>query len=186
MSGMVTLAKQFLRRVIEILVLPYALFKIKNLSRDCGLDKLVDFAFRGCYGIIKPAQVESEILELLNISSEAKPKFTLEIGTAGGGTLFLFSRAASEDATIISIDLPGWPFRGYPQWRIPLYKSFALANQQIHLIRANSHNTGTLEQAKAILKGEQVDFVFIDGDHTYQGVKSKTFNCTAPWSRGAV
>jgi cephalosporin hydroxylase len=133
---------------------------------------LVDFAFTGCYGIIKPSQVQNEILELLKILSGTKPKFILEIGTANGGTLFLFSRVASQSATMISVDLPGGPFGGgYPESRIPLYKSFALPNQQIHLIRANSHDRGTLEQVKAVLGGEQIDFLFIDGDHSYEGVK---------------
>jgi predicted O-methyltransferase YrrM len=73
---------------------------------------------------------------------------------------------------MISVDLPGGPGGGgYAQWRIPLYKSFALPNQQIHLIRADSHHRGTLEQVEAILGGEQIDFLFIDGDHSYEGVK---------------
>lgn len=149
----------------------YALFKTRKLDPDCGLDRLVDFAFRD-YGTMKPAQLRSEISELLKILSGTKPKFILEIGTFNGGTLFLFCRVASQSATIISVDLRGGPFGGgYPQWRIPLYKSFALPNQQIHLIRADSHHRGTLEQVKAILGGEQIDFLFIDGDHTYEGVK---------------
>lgn len=183
MRAMIVLARKCLHYVIEIFILPYALFEIKRLNRDCGLNDLVDFAFRGCYGVITPAQVESEILQLLKILSETNPKFILEIGTASGGTLFLFSRVASEDATIISVDLPGGPFgRGYPKWRIPLYKSFALPKQQIHLIRANSRDRGTLEQVKAILEGEQIDFLFIDGDHSYYGV-TRDFGMYGPLVR---
>jgi len=75
-------------------------------------------------------------------------------------------------AKIISIDLPGGPFGGgYPCWKIPLYKSFAKDRQKIYLIRKDSHDLKTLEKVKEILKGEMLDFLFIDRDHSYEGVK---------------
>jgi predicted O-methyltransferase YrrM len=101
-----------------------------------------------------------------------KPKVILEIGTASGGTLFLFSHVASDGATVISIDLPGGRFGGgYPAWRTLLYESFALPGQQLHLLRADSHKRDTLEQVKLILGGREIDFLFVDGDHRYEGVK---------------
>lgn len=39
------------------------------------------------------------------------------------------------------------------------------------LLRADSHKRDTLEQVKAILDGREIVFLFIDGDHTYEGVK---------------
>jgi len=36
---------------------------------------------------------------------KVKPKVILEIGTARGDTLFLFSNVAHEEATLISVDL---------------------------------------------------------------------------------
>ncbi len=102
-----------------------------------------------------------------------KPKVVLEIGTAYGGTLFLFSRVASKDATIVSIDLPGGRFGGgYHVWRLPLYKSFAVSAQRIHLLRGDSHKAETLEQLRAILDRKELDFLFIDGDHNYDGAKN--------------
>jgi predicted O-methyltransferase YrrM len=121
---------------------------------------------------IAPVQVRSELLYLLNILKEIRPRRILEIGTAKGGTLFCFTRVASEDAVIISVDLPGGPFGGgYPSLRTPLYRLFALQNQQILLIRGDSHKMETLNKIKKILNGETLDFLFIDGDHTYDGVK---------------
>ena len=155
------------------LVLPYALLRIKSLNKKkLKFNNLVNFCFCDIRGLIMPAQVQGEILELLRILDKMKPKVVLEIGTAGGGTLFLFSRIASDDTTIISIDLPGGKFGGgYPKWKIPLYKSFARKNSKIHLIRADSHNQETLEKVKNILNDKKIDFLFIDGDHSYQGVK---------------
>ena len=122
--------------------------------------------------LIKPMQIKEEISELLKILDKIKPKITLEIGTANGGILFLFSQVATNDATILSIDLPGGKFGGgYPKWKIPLYKSFARKNQKIHLIRADSHSQETLEKVKNILNGKKIDFLFIDGDHSYEGVR---------------
>jgi len=145
---------------------------IRNFRPRGDLNELVDFVYNHYNGLIRPVQARYEILELLTILDKIKPKSILEIGTAKGGTLFLFTRIASEDACIVSIDMPGGRFGGgYPRWKIPLYKSFALPGQAIHLIRADSHNQMTLEKAKAILGDEGADFLFIDGDHTYDGVK---------------
>jgi len=132
---------------------------------------------------IAPSQIKEEIAQLLNLLAELKPKTLLEVGTASGGTLFLFCQVAEPDATVISVDLPGGPFGGgYPEWRIPLYKSFAKERQRIHLIRADSHDPKTLEIVKRILGDGKLDFLFIDGDHTYEGVK-RDFEMYSPLVR---
>lgn len=96
----------------------------------------------------------------------------MEIGTARGGTLFLWTRAASDDATIISLDLPGGEFGGgYSKKRIPYYKSFAVKQQKIYLIRGNSHDPNLSKKIERELYGSNVDFLFIDADHTYDGVR---------------
>ena len=120
---------------------------------------------------IRPAQVKEEITELLRFLAKHKPKFIVEIGTARGGTLFLFARVLLPDAVVISIDLPGGRFGGgYPEWRKPLYESFAIHKQKIHLILKDSHAPATFNIIKKILGGCKLDFLFIDGDHTYNGV----------------
>ncbi|RLE83564.1 MAG: hypothetical protein DRJ41_04675 [Thermoprotei archaeon] len=63
---------------------------------------------------------------------ELRPKVVLEIGTVRGGILFLFTRVASSDTMLISINLPSSMFSadGYPAWKISLYKSFAKGKQK--------------------------------------------------------
>ena len=122
---------------------------------------------------IAPGQVPSEIEGLLAELAAKKPRIVLEIGTYRGGTLFLFSRVATDDARLISVDLPGGQFGGgYPSWKNPLYESFAKGSQQVRLIRGDSHLRTTMEAAAGLTDGGEVDFLFIDGDHTYEGVKS--------------
>jgi len=145
----------------------------------------LDFAFSfQAFGVsIKPSQVRYEVAKLLEVVAKLKPKVVLEIGTAGGGTLFLFTRVADLEAKIISVDLPGGPFGGgYPRWKIPLYKSFSRGGQKIYLLRRDSHDPRTLEEVKRILDSEKVDFLFIDGDHTYEGVK-RDFEMYSPLVR---
>ncbi len=133
---------------------------------------------------IIPNQVPCEILALLEILVKLKPQRILEIGTERGGTLFLWTYIATEDATIISLDLhPGHYTFGhsYPYWKENVYKNFKFLDQRIHLIRGNSHDLRTLRSVIAVLDG-MLDFLFIDGDHTYEGLK-KDFEMYSPLVR---
>jgi len=145
--------------------------EIKNIN---NISNAVEFAFSFQYLTfsIKVAQVKYEITKLLEILKDLNPKIILEIGTAGGGTLFFFTRIADPEASIISVDLPGGSFGGgYSEWKIPLYQSFTKNGQKIKLLRADSHNPKTFKLVKTVLADKKVDFLFIDGDHTYEGVK---------------
>jgi len=161
--------------VLRIPVATIVSLGLKKASHRCRtVEDLVNllYSFRLSRLIIRPFQVKEEILILLKLLVRVQPRAILEIGTATGGTFFLFSRVASSNATVISVDLPGPPFGGgYSEWRIPLYKSFSWGRQKITLIKADSHNPRTLEAIKEILSDRRLDFLFIDGDHSYEGVK---------------
>jgi predicted O-methyltransferase YrrM len=122
---------------------------------------------------IEPAQVRSEIASLLDLLRAEPPRGILEIGTARGGTLLLFSEVATPDAVIVSVDLPGGAFgSGYGLSRLPLLRSFARQRQHLVLLRRNSHSGSTLAKVKAKLTGRPLDFLMIDGDHTYDGARA--------------
>lgn len=171
---------------LKYVLIPLILREFKHRAKQIySIEEAVDLSFSFNYlnASIAPSQIRWEIVRLLELVAEVRPKVVLEIGTARGRTLFLFTRVADSEATIISVDLPEGPFGGgYPRWKMPLYKSFAKDRQRIHLIRADSHSHITLEKVKSILAGRKIDFLFIDGDHTYEGVK-RDFEMYSPLVR---
>jgi predicted O-methyltransferase YrrM len=149
-----------------------ALITLRKQPQFDNPNDLLDFANDRFGGLIAPFQVRNEILPLLAVVRAQEPKTILEIGTANGGTLFLWTRTAAFDAHLISLDLPGGKFGdGYAVWRIPIYRSFAHNKQRIDLLRGNSHSTLTRSKIVKLLQGKQVDFLFVDAGHTYNDVR---------------
>jgi predicted O-methyltransferase YrrM len=161
-----------LDRILRTLFFGRVVDRMKRTGPVKDLDVLVRLAMRGYWRSISPIQNRQEILTLLRILEQAKPRRILEIGTASGGTLFLLTRVAAADAQVMSIDLPGGPGGGgYPSWKIPLYQEFALPGQRLELIRDDSHDPALVSRVAEMLGGQGLDFLFIDGDHSYEGVK---------------
>jgi len=90
----------------------------------------------------------------------------LEIGTGSGGTLYLFSQLSEKKAKIISVDLR------HPSWKIDFYNKLVRPSQKLFLVGGDSHRIQTLNKIGRILKNQKLDLLFIDGDHSYKGVKS--------------
>ena len=174
------LLKEPFLRILKFLKMIKLTIITKIVPENCNIEKLVDFASSPRNNVIQLHQIKSEIIKLLEIIRASLPKTILEIGTLNGGTLFLFSRIANKDALLISIDLPKVKFGNFQfDWRVPLIKRFSLPHQKLKLIRANSHKTSTLYQVKKLLDGKKLDFLFIDADHSYDGVK-KDFEMYGP------
>jgi predicted O-methyltransferase YrrM len=149
-------------------------------GRPDSLEEIID------YCVDRPVlmgQVRSEILQLAKLLQASPPKRSLEIGTNYGGTLLLLCTLSPSDAKIISVDLPLGKFGGgYPRRKLPLFRRFARGDQELHLIRADSHSSRTKDRVVQILDGQQLDYVFIDADHTYAGVR-RDFEMYAPLVR---
>ena len=117
-------------------------------------------------------QKSEEIAALLKLLRHLRPRFVLEIGTAHGGTFYLWTRVATADATLISVDLPPWE-RDDPgeRHKVSMLRRFARRRQTLHLHRADSHRPDVRDSVVAQLSGHALDLLFIDGDHTYRGAR---------------
>jgi predicted O-methyltransferase YrrM len=134
----------------------------------------VPFAFEaaGFFKQIRPMQSQVEIAWLYAQIIDQAPRVVVEIGTCHGGTLYLWCQAAHPDATLISIDLPHGEYGGgYRPCRSRLYDAFRKPSQTLHLLRCDSHAEQTVEEVRRRIGNRPIDFLFIDGDHTYEGAR---------------
>lgn len=106
-------------------------------------------------------QKPSELANLIALASRTlRPGDAIvEIGCDAGGTLMVWRRLAG---FVVGIDKPNGPF-GTGR-RLLGYGAF--------VIRADSHKSETQFRLGQLLEDRPVGLLFIDGDHTYAGVKS--------------
>lgn len=117
------------------------------------------------------AQKAPELEQLVDLLLHFPPSVVLEIGTMDGGTLSAWCACAADDALIVSIDLPGGPWGGgYNEHRRATIETFAKPDQKLVLIEGNSRSPEIQDRVMWELDGRMIDFLFIDGDHSYEGV----------------
>jgi predicted O-methyltransferase YrrM len=121
-----------------------------------------------------------ELAPLIGLLKRRSPGVVVEIGTARGGTFYAWCRAAAPDATVVSIDLAGGPFGGgYTSSDVAAFRRYGRADQRLHFLQDDSHDARTRARLEEILDGREIDFLMIDGDHTYDGVR-RDFEMYAP------
>lgn len=114
--------------------------------------------------IFRPTQKETEILRILELIQLLPVKTILEIGSYKGGNLVLFSQVAPKGSKILSLDIH------YPIERRIAHSQLAKTGQRIICIKGDSKRVETLHKVRKILKSEEIDLLFIDGDHSLLGV----------------
>jgi predicted O-methyltransferase YrrM len=158
--------------------------RVEAATFDDAIDFAEQFRFAGRLSI-RPMQIRSEIRSFLDLIASEPPETVLEIGTGRGGTLFLLARAAREDALLVSLDAPdAGGFGARPEYaaRARLYRSLGRRTQRVVFLAADSHEAETLARVRHILAGRLVDLLFVDGDHTLEGVEAD-FRMYAPLVR---
>jgi len=150
--------------------------RVRAIAGNVTFDQAYAFADAEIGMMQKP----QEIHWLFELIRAARPRVVLEIGLYHGGTFFLWSRAAAPNAHLLAIDtrpvgrLGAWsPF-------CLVRRSFAVGSQRVTLLMdSDSHSESTLRRVMALLDGRPVDFLFIDGDHSHDGVW-QDFNMYSP------
>jgi hypothetical protein len=118
---------------------------------------------------IQMLQIKEELDAFLAWVEPQNPKRIIEIGAHQGGTAMHFCAVAHE--LVISIDLPDGEGGG-----IPLHACYGrnamIANAFPHYrgVLGDSHSLTTQLVVDEILGDDLVDGLFIDGDHTLEGV----------------
>jgi predicted O-methyltransferase YrrM len=113
------------------------------------------------------SQKLEELVPALERIAELRPRRVCEIGTSAGGTLYLLTRVSEPDALIVSIDLTIAPHTA------ALRERFARPGQRLVSIAGDSHSEEeTAAELERLLAGEKLDVLFIDGDHSYEGIRA--------------
>ena len=168
-----TLDKQ-LKQLSRTLRIPFnrhrAFNRLKEFhSRPRSLEETVHWAMNfggGGFFTVKTLQIPSEITALARAVEALKPRNILEIGTARGGTLLIWASLASRK--VISCDLQDMTVQR------PLFEAFPPPGSkcEVTLLSGDSHDPAFRQRVEDELNGELVDLLFIDGDHTEQGVEA--------------
>jgi predicted O-methyltransferase YrrM len=145
-------------------------------SVETDLDDIIEtaYAYRGygAYRSLEPMQIREELRRFAETAASVDPETVCEIGTARGGSYYVWTRYL-DAATYISIDLPGGRFGGGHS----ISRTTFLGDMCRHsgdeqvFLRGDSHSSETVRRVTETLGERDIDFLFIDGDHTYEGVK---------------
>lgn len=100
-----------------------------------------------------------------------EPRCVVEIGAGAGGMLAGLCAVASDDATIVSVDLEGGPFGSGTTDDAIRRAAQPRPGQTLHLVRGDSRDAAVRRRV-ADLVPRPADVLFIDGDHTYDGVRA--------------
>lgn len=120
---------------------------------------VADTAITDHHAIQKPR----ELVEFLSLLVDFAPRVMVEIGVHTGGTLYAWAQVASR---VIGID--------NKQQRRELWGAT--------MIVSDSHDPKTVVILDNFLEGQQIDCLFIDGDHSYYGVR-RDYEMYAPLVR---
>jgi predicted O-methyltransferase YrrM len=121
-------------------------------------------------------QAKQEFEQLLTLFRQKKPKNVLEIGSMFGGTLWHWITENEHGAKkLMAIDKLVWSldtrYEDQKRGHETLWGSWTHDDQHLLIVNDYSQNP-TIIQLAADYFVDGIDFLFIDGDHRYRGVKA--------------
>lgn len=134
---------------------------------------------------ITAVQYRKEFFQLLELYKRLAPKCVVEVGSFKGGSLYYWLQNAQPGAQVVSVDLGPefWPEadQGFDK---SIWTSWVPQGVHLHIINGNSRDPDVVQYVREICP--KVDFLFIDGDHSYEGVKADYENYGALVRRGGL
>ena len=113
-------------------------------------------------GLISKYQAEQRVEEVVwfyRHVEKIQPKVIVEIGIKEGGNLKVLSTHLDKDGLAVGID---------PRQEIPWAMDDAAC--PVHHIKGDSHRELTIATLEVLLNGREIDVLFIDGDHSKEGM----------------
>jgi cephalosporin hydroxylase len=114
----------------------------------------------------RPYQKQSELLTFLERVTPLQAGAICEIGAASGGTLCALCHAATDSAIVISVDVD------FTEARLKALPRLGRPGQTVACVAGDSHQPAVYSHVSSLLGGRLLDLLFIDGDHSYSGVKT--------------
>jgi predicted O-methyltransferase YrrM len=119
-----------------------------------------DFANQVFYACQKKTEMCGFLAHLASVC----PKVIVEVGVARSGTSYLLCNCAPSVEVFVGVD---FFVRNTTRLR-----AFTPKSVQLHALHGRSNSASTLDQLRVKLAGRKINLLFIDGDHSYDGVKN--------------
>jgi cephalosporin hydroxylase len=141
-------------------------------SRKANLKKLIyglgnEFD-KGKYRLL---QMKEEIYPAALEIEKIKPKNIMEIGSHFGGSFRIWCTCCVGSGKKISLSWSQAEINYSLLDKMKIKRNILSCGKDVSYIDADSHLETTKKHVQSILKSEQLDFLFIDGDHSYARAK---------------
>jgi cephalosporin hydroxylase len=134
--------------------------------------------FQFACDVLGPHQKRSEIERLIEFAQARNPKTALEIGMAEAGTTFLLKERISSLNLLMGVDIH--------LHNVFILEAFNRRGCHLRFFEGDSSSQQIKKGVVDSLAGRKLDLLFIDGDHSYEGVKSDFENYKALVSEGGM